>query len=207
MDIKYDVDGLIPVVAQDFYSNTVMMVAYANAEAVKKTIETKKAWYFSRSRNKLWQKGETSGNHQEVRDILIDCDGDTLIYKVIQSGNACHTGHRTCFFNSLLELASEGSYPDDRGNEAILKEVFNVVLDRKNNPKEGSYTNYLFDKGIDKILKKVGEEAAETIIAAKNNEPGEIALEVSDLIYHIMVMLADRGMTLEDIYRELESRR
>jgi phosphoribosyl-AMP cyclohydrolase / phosphoribosyl-ATP pyrophosphohydrolase len=206
MEIKYDDKGLVPVIAQDVYTGAVLMLAYANEEAVRKTAETKKAHYFSRSRNKLWQKGETSGNVQEVRDILIDCDGDALIYKVVQSGPSCHTGNATCFFESLLCRDKDGA-EDSPGSVAVLKEVFNVIIDRKNNPKEDSYTNYLFDKGIDKILKKVGEEAAETIIAAKNNDPAEIALEVSDLVYHLMVMLADRGMTPEAVYRELENRR
>lgn len=194
--------GLVPVIAQDIYSKDVLMLAYANEEAVSKTIETKNAHYFSRSRNKLWLKGETSGNYQEVRDILFDCDNDTLIYLVVQSGVACHTGNKTCFFTSLWNEKT-----DNTEKSEILREIYNVVLDRKNNPKEGSYTNYLFDKGIDKILKKVGEESAETIIAAKNSAPDEIALEMSDLLYHLIVMLVDQGMTLDDVFKELENRR
>lgn len=202
MNIKYDEKGLVPVIVQDIYSKDVLMLAYANKEAVSKTIETKKAHYFSRSRNKLWLKGETSGNQQEVRDILFDCDNDTLIYLVVQNGVACHTGNKTCFFTSLWDKKISNT-----DKVMILREVYNVVLDRKNDPKEGSYTNYLFEKGIDKILKKVGEESSETIIAAKNNKPDEIASEMADLLYHLIVMLVDRGMTFDDVLKELENRR
>ena len=204
--VKFDDKGLIPVIAQDVYSNEILMLAYANEEALEKTVVTKKAHYYSRSRQELWLKGDTSGHYQNVRDILIDCDEDAIIYKVVQEGNACHTGEYSCFFRKYVEeeLVKNEKEID---NVAILEQIFNVVTDRKNNPKEGSYTNYLFEKGIDKILKKVGEESAETIIAAKNNVKAEIQLETADLLYHLIVMLVDRGMSLEDVYGELTHRR
>lgn len=207
MDIGYDEKGFVPVVVQEYYSKSVLMLAYANEEAVRRTVETKKAHYFSRSRNTLWMKGETSGNTQEVRDIFYDCDCDALMYVVVQTGSPCHTGNSTCFYRRLTDMGNDADVQDNDCGYSLLKELFNVITDRKSNPKEGSYTNYLFSKGIDKILKKIGEESAETIIAAKNNNTNEIAAETADLIYHILVMLADRGMTPNDVYKELRSRR
>lgn len=206
MDIKFNENGLVPVVTVDCFTNEVLMLAYANEEAVAKTLETKRAHYYSRSRKKLWLKGETSGNYQYVRQIRSDCDDDTLMYVVEQKGVACHTGERSCFHKDIYNDGSEkAAKTQDRSY--ILAEVYDVIMDRAKNPKEGSYTNYLFEKGIDKILKKVGEEAAETIIATKNNSKKEIVLEVSDLLYHLMVMLVEKNIDLDEIYKELESRR
>jgi len=212
--IKFDDRGLIPVITQDVNTNEVLMMAYMNEEAYKKSIETGKVHYWSRSRNKLWLKGETSGHYQIIKSISMDCDGDTLLIKVEQIGGACHTGHKSCFFREIgengIKETEEKVFDEDKAymeSAAVLKEVYDVIVDRTINPKEGSYTNYLFEKGLDKICKKVGEEAAEVIIAAKNKNKDEIRYEVADLFYHIMVLLVERGVKLEDIYRELKSRR
>ncbi len=205
-EIKFDEKGLVPAVIQDAADGRVLMVAYMNRESLEKTVETGQTWFFSRSRQKLWNKGETSGNRQEVKEILVDCDADTLLIKVKPMGPACHTGNPTCFYRAAGEGGELKEY-EAPATSAILDEVYAVVKDRMENPKEGSYTNYLLDTGIDKILKKVGEECSETIIAAKNDEPSEIALETSDLLYHLIVMIAERGMTMEDIYAELKHRR
>ncbi len=204
-EVKFDEKGLVPAIVQDAEDDRVLMLAYMNRESLEKTLETGRTWFFSRSRGKLWNKGETSGHFQDVREVLVDCDADALLIKVNQTGPACHTGNRSCFFRK----AENGSLTEaaETPNSHILDEVFSVVRDRMENPKEGSYTNYLLDCGIDKILKKVGEECSETIIAAKNAEPAEIALETSDLLYHLIVMLAERGMTMDEVYSELKSRR
>ena len=157
--------------------------------------------YWSRSRNELWTKGMTSGHFQYVKSLSIDCDNDTILARVSQIGAACHTGNRTCFYRDLVERENETKNP-----LRVLEDVYNVILDRKVHPKEGSYTNYLFDKGIDKILKKVGEEATELVIAAKNPDPEEIKYEMSDLLYHAMVLMAEKGVTWEDITKELANR-
>lgn len=208
--IRFDDRGLVPVVTQDYATKEVLMVAYMNEEAFDKTIETGKVTYFSRSRNKLWLKGETSGHFQLVKDIKLDCDGDTILIEAEQIDAACHTGNKTCFYrtmrNGIWEENAESGV-DKRPSARVLQEVYDVIVDRTIHPKEGSYTNYLFTKGLDKILKKVGEEAAEVIIAAKNKSKEEIRYEVSDLMYHLMVLLVERGLTLEDIYGELEGRR
>jgi phosphoribosyl-AMP cyclohydrolase / phosphoribosyl-ATP pyrophosphohydrolase len=200
-DVKFDEKGLVPVVAQDIQTNAVLMVAYMNREALEKTLETGGMVYYSRSRQKLWRKGETSGHYQTLKELKIDCDGDTLLALVSQEGPACHTGRYSCFFESLY---GEGDFTCGYG---IIDELFGVISDRKQNPKEGSYTNYLFDKGIDKILKKVGEETAEVIIAAKNDSREEIRYESADLIYHLLVMLCDRGLTPGEVFAALEKRR
>jgi len=301
--VKFNADGLIPAVTQDIRTDEVLMVAYMNREAIEKTIETGLVHYYSRSRRRLWLKGESSGHYQKVRSISVDCDADTLLLKVEQTGAACHTGHHSCFFTKFdadeLRPAAPGStgggivgsrnmngactdengagvrmngrrsgtgtcfdeaetantvnagnavcntcdadkafaicaenkpdtvcgtdknggheqqsagyqqIPDGYGQKAgpeVLGAVFGTILDRLDHPKEGSYTNYLFTKGLDKILKKIGEEASEVVIAAKNGSTAEIQAEVADLIYHIMVLLAQQGMTLNDIYMELKKR-
>ncbi|MCR3955462.1 MAG: bifunctional phosphoribosyl-AMP cyclohydrolase/phosphoribosyl-ATP diphosphatase HisIE [Gudongella sp.] len=196
MDIKYDEKGLVPAIAQDIATGEVLMLAYMNQEAVDLTLETGIAHYYSRSRKCLWKKGETSGNIQEVRGFYYDCDGDTILLKVKQTGVACHTGSYSCFFNQVIGA---------EGDMDTLSRLYGVIAERKANPKEGSYTNYLFKEGIDKILKKIGEESAEVIIGAKNNRE-ELIYESSDLIYHLMVLLVDQGVTLEDIYGELKGR-
>ena len=199
--IKFDTNGLIPAVVQDALTNSVLMVAYMNKEALQLTIETGKATYFSRSRQKLWVKGETSGNTQKVVDINFDCDGDCLLVKVEQTGVACHTGEYSCFHNRIY------SGGETTVGAAMLYDLYAVILDRKNNPKEGSYTNYLFSKGLDKIIKKVGEEACEVIIAAKNGDLEELRYEIADLVYHLLVAMVNEGLSLEEIFSELKQRR
>ncbi|PKM95903.1 MAG: bifunctional phosphoribosyl-AMP cyclohydrolase/phosphoribosyl-ATP diphosphatase [Firmicutes bacterium HGW-Firmicutes-1] len=206
-DLKLNEQGLVTVVTQDHYNGQVLMVAYMNEEAFNKTIVTKKAHYYSRSRNSLWLKGETSGHFQHVKELYIDCDNDTLLMKVAQEGVACHTGKSSCFYRLLDFETCEIKEIDDFKATDILKGIYNVILDRQQNPKEGSYTNYLFDKGIDKILKKVGEETAEVIIGAKNAGKEEIVYEISDLLYHLSVLIVEKGATWEDIFQELEGRR
>ncbi|MCD7955841.1 MAG: bifunctional phosphoribosyl-AMP cyclohydrolase/phosphoribosyl-ATP diphosphatase HisIE [Lachnospiraceae bacterium] len=200
-DIKTGSDGLLPVVVQDYRTLEVLMVAYMNEEAYRTTIRTGRMTYWSRSRRELWVKGLTSGHFQYVKELAIDCDNDTLLAKVAQIGAACHTGHRSCFYRPILQKEYDSTNP-----MKVFEEVFAVIEDRKVHPKEGSYTNYLFDKGIDKILKKVGEEAAEIIIAAKNPDPEEVVYEISDFLYHVMVLMSERGLTWEDITRELAKR-
>lgn len=200
-DFKLNSDGMIPVIVQDYKTNEVLMLAYMNEEAFHKTIETGKMTYWSRSRNELWIKGLTSGHFQYVKSLTMDCDNDTMLAKVSQIGAACHTGSRTCFFNKLVEKEYNETNP-----LKVFEEVYRVIEDRKSNPKEGSYTNYLFDKGIDKILKKVGEEATEIVIAAKNPDPEEIKYEMSDFLYHAMVLMVEKGVTWEDITKELAQR-
>ncbi|MGE5493925.1 MAG: bifunctional phosphoribosyl-AMP cyclohydrolase/phosphoribosyl-ATP diphosphatase HisIE [Burkholderiales bacterium] len=199
--VKFDEKGLVPVVVQDVNTNAVLMLAYMNEESLKRTLETGEMTYFSRSRNKLWRKGETSGNFQTLRELKVDCDGDTLLALVSQQGPACHTGEYSCFFEPLY---GSGDYAS---GYAIIDELYGVIEGRKKNPVEGSYTNYLFDKGIDKILKKVGEEAAEVIIAAKNSSRDEIRYETADLVYHLLVMLCEEGLSPSEVFAELEKRR
>ena len=200
-NVKFDEKGLVPVVVQDAKTNSVLMLAYMNIESLKITLETGNMTYYSRSRQKLWRKGETSGHYQTLREMKIDCDGDTLLAIVSQEGPACHTGNYSCFFESLY---GSGTYA---GGYAVIDELFGVIEDRRDNPKEGSYTNYLLDKGIDKICKKVGEEAAEIIIAAKNAAPDEIRYESADFLYHLLVLLCERGLTPGEVFAELEKRR
>ena len=200
-EFKLNEDGLIPVIVQHYTTGEVLMMAYMNEEAYETTLKTGKMTYFSRSREALWVKGETSGHFQYVKSLTIDCDKDTILAKVEQIGAACHTGNPTCFFQSLV-----GKDYDETNPLQVFESVYETILDRKNHPKEGSYTNYLFDKGIDKILKKVGEEATELVIAAKNPNPEEIKYELSDFLYHAMVLMVERGVTWEDITKELADR-
>lgn len=205
-DVKFDEAGLIPAIIQDNNTKEVLMVAYMNEETLKQTIETKKATFWSRSRQEVWVKGATSGNFLNVLEIRVDCDQDALVVMVTPEGPACHTGERSCFYRKI----DEGALVDDKRSadaSYVLNELVDVALDRKANPQPGSYTNYLFDKGEDKILKKVGEEAAEVVIAGKNRSVEEISYETADLLYHLSVMLVDNGMTWQDVYRELEKRR
>lgn len=201
-DFKCNSDGLLPVVVQDYKTKEVLMMAYTNEEAYLKTLETGKMHYYSRSRKCLWCKGETSGHFQFVKNLKIDCDNDTLLAFVKQLGAACHTGNKTCFYRDLMKREYENRNPFE-----VLSEDFEVIMDRKTNPKEGSYTNYLFDKGIDKILKKCGEEATEICIAAKNPQAEELKYEIADYLYHLMVLMAECGLTWEDVTRELANRR
>ncbi|MFZ7119415.1 MAG: bifunctional phosphoribosyl-AMP cyclohydrolase/phosphoribosyl-ATP diphosphatase HisIE [Eubacteriaceae bacterium] len=198
--LKYDSHGLIPAIVQDYNTNEVLMLAYMNEESLGKTISTMTTWFYSRSRQSQWNKGETSGNYQNVKSIKYDCDADTLLIKVEPRGPSCHTGENSCFYRNILPQESE------ENNMSILNKLYNIISERKQDPKEGSYTNYLFDKGLDKILKKLGEESSETIIAAKNNSKEEVVYETSDLIYHLLVLLVNQGITLSDIFCELNKR-
>ena len=201
-DLKPDKDGLVPVIVQDYRTDEVLMLAYMNDEAFDTTIRIGKMTYYSRSRQELWIKGMTSGHIQYVKSLTADCDYDTILAKVSQVGGiACHTGNPTCFFNDIIKKEYTEKNP-----LKIFEDVYDIILDRKAHPKEGSYTNYLFDKGIDKILKKVGEEATEIVIAAKNPDNEEIKYEISDFLYHVMVLMAEKGVTWEDITGELAQR-
>ena len=201
-DFKLNSDGMVPVIAQDYQTNEVLMLAYMNEEAFNTTLETGKMTYWSRSRNELWTKGLTSGHLQFVKSLTLDCDNDTILAKVRQIGAACHTGSKSCFFNEITKK----DYEESSNPLQVFEEVFDVIKDRKIHPKEGSYTNYLFDKGIDKILKKLGEEATEIVIAAKNPNPNEVKYEISDFLYHMMVLMAEKNVTWEEITTELANR-
>lgn len=200
-EFKLNSDGLLPVVTQHYKTSEVLMVAYMNQEAFEKTVKTGRMTYFSRSRQSLWTKGETSGYFQYVKSLTIDCDKDTLLAKVDQVGAACHTGNPTCFFQPIV-----GDQYEEINTQQVFESVYHTIMDRKEHPKEGSYTNYLFEKGIDKILKKVGEEAAEIIIAAKNPNQEEVKYEMCDFLYHMMVLMAERGITWDDIMEEMAKR-
>lgn len=194
-------DGLVPVVVQDYKTREVLMVAYMNEEAYLHTLKSGRMTYYSRSRKEQWIKGETSGHFQYVKELTADCDKDTILAKVSQVGAACHTGSYSCFFNEIMKKEYDESNP-----LMVFESVLNVIKDRKVHPKEGSYTNYLFDKGIDKILKKLGEEATEIVIAAKNPNANEIKYEISDFLYHMMVLMVEKGVTWEEITEELDKR-
>lgn len=198
---KKNSDGHVTVVVQDYKTDEVLMVAYMNEEAYETTIRTGKMTYFSRSRNELWIKGNTSGHFQYVKSLTADCDMDTILAKVSQVGAACHTGSHSCFFHEIYKKDYEETNP-----LKVLESVMGVIKDRKIHPKEGSYTNYLFDKGIDKILKKLGEEATEIVIASKNPNPNEIKYEISDFLYHMMVLMVEKGVSWEEIVEELAKR-
>lgn len=201
-EFKTNSDGLIPCITQHYKTGEVLMMAYMNRESFDATIKTGRMTYFSRSRNMLWTKGETSGHFQYLKSLSLDCDKDTLLAKVSQIGPACHTGSPTCFFTDLVKKEYSDTNP-----LKVFEEEYNIIVDRKSNPKEGSYTNYLFDKGIDKILKKIGEEATEIVIASKNPDSDELKYEISDFLYHLMVLMVERGVSWEDITKELADRR
>lgn len=200
-DFKLNSDNMLPVVVQDYKTNEVLMVAYMNEDAYDQTTTTGKMTYWSRSRNELWVKGDTSGHYQYVKSLTADCDKDTLLAKVSQVGAACHTGNYSCFFNQILQKEYNDTNP-----LKVFEDVYAVIQDRKLHPKDGSYTNYLFDKGIDKILKKLGEEATEIVIAAKNPNVNEIKYEICDFLYHMMVLMVEKGVTWEEIMAELADR-
>lgn len=187
---------LIPAIIQDYQTNEVLMLAYVNEEAYKKMLETNQTYFYSRSRNELWHKGQTSGHFQNIKGMYLDCDLDTLLLYVEQIGVACHTGAYSCFFNEIKPF----------NNVNIFKSLETLINDRKINPVEKSYTNYLLDQGVDKICKKVGEEASETIIAAKNTDKEELIGEISDLFYHVFVLMNNQGVSLEDIENKLKER-
>ena len=201
-EFKLNSDGHVTVVVQDYKTQEVLMVAYMNEEAYLTTLKTGRMTYFSRSRNEIWVKGATSGHYQHVISMSADCDMDTILAKVSQVGVACHTGSYSCFFNDIIK---DEEY-DDTNPLKVFESVLDIIKDRKLNPKEGSYTNYLFDKGVDKILKKLGEEATEIVIAAKNPNAAEIKYEISDFLYHMMVLMVEKGVTWEEITEELSNR-
>jgi phosphoribosyl-ATP pyrophosphohydrolase/phosphoribosyl-AMP cyclohydrolase len=215
--LKFDEYGLIPAVVQDVHTREVLTLAHMNEESLKRTLAEKETWFWSRSRRELWHKGQTSGNTQRVVGVLLDCDRDAIVVLVEPTGPACHTGQRSCFHNTIKsELQRPGSRVESseaallhRQNTlgGILEELYSVIQSRKSARPEGSYTTYLFNEGLDKILKKFGEESAETIIAAKNHDPKLLIAETSDVIYHLIVLLVESGVTLEQIGEELISRR
>lgn len=200
-DLKKNSDGMVPVIVQDYRTDEALMLAYMNEEAFLCTISSGQMTYFSRSRQEIWRKGETSGHIQYVKSLTADCDFDTILAKVSQIGAACHTGNTSCFFHTIVKKEYIEKNP-----LKVFEEVYGIIMNRKQFPKEGSYTNYLFEKGLDKILKKIGEENTEIIIAAKNPDPEEMKYEISDYIYHLMVLMAERGVTWEDITQELSQR-
>ncbi|MEW6446816.1 MAG: bifunctional phosphoribosyl-AMP cyclohydrolase/phosphoribosyl-ATP diphosphatase HisIE [Bacillota bacterium] len=232
---KFNADGLIPVIVQDNRTNEVLMMAYMNREALAKTLSSGETWFFSRSRQELWHKGETSGNVQEVDEVYFDCDADTLLIKVRQHGAACHQGYKSCFhyriepdgrvglvgelvFNPAEVYGDKGPPPETRPRpketkpvcicgSSILEEVYEVILDRKHNRVPGAYTSYLFDKGLDTMLQKLGEESTEVLIASKNRKREEVIKESADVIYHLMVLLAAEGIDVREVFGELASRK
>ncbi len=198
MDLKFDEKGLIPAIVQDYYSKQVLTVAYMNEESLNITMEEGYTCFWSRSRQELWRKGETSGNRQKVVSITADCDKDALVVEVIKDGPACHTGAESCFFNEIFTAGDETPFSYDR--------LYHMIEGRKTQPKEKSYTSYLFDKGMDKILKKVGEESTEVIIAGAKKDKEETIYEIADLAYHVMVMMVEQGIALKDVTAELAKR-
>lgn len=201
--IKFDEKGLVPAIAQDAKTGRVLMLAYMNAESLQMTLDSGYATYFSRSRQQLWRKGETSGHTQRVLEMRYDCDGDALLLTVEQEGPACHTGENSCFHNPILTADADDLPP----TADVVQQVYDVICDRKEHPREGSYTNYLLDKGVEKICKKVGEEASETIIAAMKRSKPEVCYEAADLVYHLLVLLFEQGVTPDDLWAELARRR
>ena len=196
-EIRFDERGLIPAIVQDAATREVLTLAYMNRESLARTLETKQTWFWSRSRNELWHKGETSGNTQEVVNLALDCDADAIIVLVKPAGPACHSGAVSCFDTGTQQPALG----------ALLDELYELIQSRERERPAGSYTTYLFEEGLDKILKKVGEESAETIIAAKNDDDARLTAESADLVYHLLVLLVARGISLSDIAQELGSRR
>ncbi|MDI3310710.1 MAG: bifunctional phosphoribosyl-AMP cyclohydrolase/phosphoribosyl-ATP diphosphatase HisIE [Thermoanaerobacterium sp.] len=198
-ELEFDDNGLIPAIVQDYKTKEVLMMAYMNRESLEKSLETKETYFFSRSRECLWHKGETSGNIQHIKSIKYDCDGDSLLVEVEADGPACHTGNRSCFYRNILDFSDDES-------ESILKNLYRRIESRKEKPVEGSYTNYLFSKGLNKILKKVGEENAEILIASKEDKKEEIIYEIADYVYHLLVLMVEKEISLEDVYNELSRR-
>ena len=198
MELNFDKDGLIPAIVQDHYTKEVLTLAYMNAETLALTIAEGRTVFWSRSRQEIWRKGETSGNVQRVVSITADCDGDALVVEVVKDGPACHTGAESCFFQPV--------YVSEELKQFTYEGLYELIKGRKTAPKEGSYTTYLFDKGLEKILKKVGEECTEVIIAGGKRDKEETVFEISDLCYHVLVLMVELGISVEDITRELEKR-
>ena len=197
-DLKFDEKGLIPAVVQDYFSKQVLTVAYMNRESLEISMKEGHTCFFSRSRQQLWRKGETSGNTQEIVTIKADCDLDALVVEVIKKGPACHTGSESCFFHPV--------YQSETQQDFSMEALYELLKGRKTHPKEGSYTTYLYQKGIDKILKKVGEECTEVIVAGKGGDKAETIFEISDLAYHVMVLMVEMGIEPKDIFAQLASR-
>ncbi len=212
-EIKWNEAGLVPVIVQDAISKEVLMMAYMNSDSLAKSVETGETWFWSRSRNELWHKGATSGHIQRIVSMHYDCDGDTILIRAEQTGAACHTGSYSCFSNQVAGIAGAAAGEESIANAALssdrfamLNQLEAVIAQRYAERPEGAYTTYLFEKGVDKILKKVGEESAEVIIAAKNQDNDELRCEASDLIFHLMVLLRERGLPLDDLMAELGRR-
>ena len=196
--IRFDEKGLVPAIVQDYYSKQVLTLAYMNRESLEITMREGKTCFYSRSRGELWRKGETSGNFQQVVSITADCDRDALVIEVIKDGPACHTGEESCFFEPVYQSDEVGAFS--------YEDLYRMLEDRKKNPREGSYTTYLFEKGKDKILKKIGEESTEVIIGAAKNDRSETLYEIADLAYHVMVLMVEEGIPMKELARELASR-
>lgn len=197
-NLKFDANGLIPAIVQDHYTREVLTLAYMNAETLALTIAEGRTVFYSRSRREIWRKGETSGNVQRVVSITADCDRDALVVEVVKDGPACHTGAESCFFDSV--------YVSEELKRFTWQGLYDLIEGRKTDPKEGSYTSYLFDKGLEKILKKVGEESTEVVIAGLKQDKAETIFEISDLAYHVLVLMIELGISVEDITKELEKR-
>lgn len=217
-ELKFDANGLIPAVVQDATTREVLTVAYMNEESLGKSLQTRETWFYSRSRQELWHKGTTSGNTQRIVEIKYDCDGDALVVLVEPAGPACHTGAVSCFSENLLERSDDGDSPESTlersadqlaslSDFAVMLELEKTIRQREQDMPEGAYTTYLFEKGVDKILKKVGEEAAEVIIAAKNRDPEELKWEAADLLYHLMVLLQEQKLPLKEVLAVLNKRK
>lgn len=198
-NVKFDEKGLVPVVIQNADTKEVLTLAYANEEALQKTIDSNETWLYSRSREELWNKGATSGNTQQVTAVRLDCDGDAVIYEVIPNGPACHTGENSCFHETLSGTPNESK-------SDMFQELTSLIEKREQEMPEGAYTTYLFEEGVDKICKKVGEEAAEVIIAAKNRDPKELAMETADLFYHVLVLLQEQKVGFGEVLEVLKER-
>lgn len=198
-NVKFDEKGLVPVVIQNAETKEVLTLAYANEEALQKTIDSNETWLYSRSREELWNKGATSGNTQQVTAVRLDCDGDAVIYEVIPNGPACHTGEKSCFHETLAGTPNESK-------SDMFQELTSLIEKREQEMPEGAYTTYLFEEGVDKICKKVGEEAAEVIIAAKNRDPKELAMETADLFYHVLVLLQEQKVGFDEVLEVLKER-
>jgi len=207
--IKWDAAGLVPAVVQDAGSKEVLMMAYMSRESLAKSVETGDTWFWSRSRGELWHKGATSGHTQRIRSLRYDCDGDTLLVQVDQNGPACHTGQYSCFFNDIPVSGADGpavTREPSQDRFRMLNELESIIAKRYAERPDGAYTTYLFEKGLDKILKKLSEEAAEVVIASKNNDNDELRSEVTDLLFHLMVLLRERGLSLDEVMEELGRR-
>lgn len=198
-ELNFDENGLIPAIIVDAKSKEVLTLAYMNKESLEISLKEKRTCFYSRKRQALWRKGETSGNFQNIISITADCDNDALLITVIKEGPACHTGQNSCFFNNLYTS-------DVKDFDFTISSLANLIKERKQNPKDGSYTNYLFEKGLDKILKKIGEESSEVIIGAKNNDKEETIYEIADLTYHILVLMSQMGISTDEVLSELKSR-